>query len=311
MRLQAVVASAWMFAAVAGLRTPAARVRFARAPPSYEDSLVRPYARRFIGAGAGARLASATALVWSSWRIGRGALEAAAGPARPPWSSFRKIAALWLAMNASLFTSLAAADPAVPGCDGGGPHFVRYPVFTWLVPAIQQIFFFAPAAVGLGLSAWRGAPPRNLVAHVLGGLVGMQLRDLFLMGYDELMTAHHVLSIFVAATLFHGLRRHDDPVWLACAALSVCATEAGSLGANIWGLWKSRAAFFGFITASHVVAVAAAYAGIARHPAVPEVWVAVAAAVPLIIQRQLFCVAECRRGAPSATFEDPSGMTIH
>lgn len=287
------------------LRTPRTHAR-------YESTILRPSVQKFVGltgaAGAVARVASAATLGWSALRIGGDAVRRVVGSARPSWRAFGSVAALWYALNAALFTTLAAADAnAVPGCDGTDARFATYPLFTWLAPAAQQILFFVPATVALSRAALGRGDARNLVLHGLAGLVGMQLRELTLLGFDRLMTAHHVVSIWVAAVVWRGLGTHADPAWHACAALAVVATEAGSLGANVWGLWGRKGAYFALIAGSHVVAVAAAARGIAMHPRVPETWAAALAGAALVLQRQLYCLAEIRRGAPSGAFEDPLG----
>ena len=291
-----------------GLRMPARGVP-QMTSTKYERTFVRPPARRFMSArgigGLAARGLSAATLALSVRAIVADAAKPLAAAAFRTWTEFGRVAGIWFAANAALFFSLGARRrDRWPGVDAAAERFKDYPLFTWVVPALQQLLFFVPASAHLAAAAAGRAAPSRAAVHAVAGLFGMQARDLVLIDSDYLMTCHHVLTMAICLLIWRGVSRSPfDAPWAAAVALCACAVEAGSLGTNVWNFFGSKAAFFGLVTLSHVVGLGAGYTVLARR-APWELWTVLVAAAPLIVQRQAYVRSELRRGAPSGEFGD-------
>ena len=261
-------------------------------------------------------------IAWIGWDI-----ASLRGPALDAsWAEFARVVCAWFVLNVALCLFLGVLDARAPGDDTrAAARFRAYPLFSWLTPGVQQLVFFWPAALYL-FCAWLGQalsagacaarPPFEgaLMAHCGPSLCGMQLRELLLFRSDKMMTAHHVVTMTLAALAWRALvSGPDDCQWALATTAATAAMEAGSLGCVAWAvsgggttLW--RAAYVAAMVGSHAMVLATGCVGhVARRPGRWEGWVVFGATLPLMYMRHAYMVAELRAGAASGVFVAGAG----
>ena len=242
---------------------------------------------------------------------------------------FVDIAGTWFGLNVSVALLLATCDVGLVGVDKCHRRFREYPLFAWLYSCLFQGLFFTPASVvialtGLGLTndtSWACA----LAAQAAPGIAGMQLRELLLFRSDWMMTAHHNLTMLLAATIWGGCRAHPtDLVRCLTAVGAAAAMEGGSVGCVLWtvsgGGFVASVLYALLMTGCHLLIlplyvtyvrlyVAASFDG---GPALFFlVTLVTVGTIPLMWTRTTFMLGELGRGVASGVFvEEASGAVV-
>jgi len=286
-------------------------------PPRYVKSRILKPVQAFLNAGGSQYLVSllgiGSAVAWSIASIYADVTKP--GPHDPSWENYSKISARWFVFNTGLMLFLALLEGPAWGVKGGAKHakFDLFPLFSWQVPAFQQILFFWPAAFFLGHQVWKGDTNYlNVPAHGVASLFGQQLRELVLFDSDAMMVGHHVVTMFLSAYIWWGMQGWFDPITGSCTwpemvalnAMSVAALEAGGMGVCVWTMFESGRAFFWIMSTSHALCLGAGWYSIWLAPHVKFFYVTFVLSVPLIHGRQSYMLKEVKRGSPTGGFEN-------
>lgn len=192
------------------------------------------------------------------------------------------------------------------------PKFELFPLFSWQVPAFQQMCFFWPCAFYLAYTVAMDAPCYQFPAHGVASLFGQQLRDLVLLNNDRMLVGHHALTMFLSGYIWWGMQgffapyatTEAQPDLVALIGLSVAALEAGGLGVCLWTMTESGSTFFSMMTFSNTLCLVAGLYSIYLAPHVKFLYVVFVLSCPLIWGRQSYMLKEVKRGKPTGAFEN-------